>query len=114
RSWSDDVDPIAEVLLRLRDRWEAIVNLPGTPCPLDELNEAELQECRDAAKQSACFSYELDALNKKLVSSGNGRVNVGCYEQAKLECEQLKREWDEERDGGPFPYQDGGFSFFLS
>ncbi|KAG6827196.1 hypothetical protein H0H92_012823 [Tricholoma furcatifolium] len=114
RSWSDGVGPITEALLDFRDQWEAIVRVPGTPCPLNELAEAEMQEYRDAAEQSIRYMRALDALKDKLGSQGDGRVSAARYEQVKQECERLRSEWDEERDGGPFPYQDGGFSFFLS
>ncbi|KAG6819122.1 hypothetical protein H0H93_015163 [Arthromyces matolae] len=114
RSWSDGVGPITEALLSLRDAWESVVGLSGTPCPLDELTEGEIQKYRAVAEQSKRFVHAVDALNGKLVAGGDGKVPVARYEQTKEECERLRKEWDEERDGGTFPYQDGGYSFFLS
>ncbi|KAG6835227.1 hypothetical protein H0H93_003746 [Arthromyces matolae] len=114
RSWSDGVGPITDILLRFHERWDSVVTVPGTPCPLDELTKGEIQEYRDVAEQSKRFSGALDALTDKLGSLGDGKVSIAGYEQAKKVCEKLRETWDEKRDGGPFPYQDGGFSFFLS
>ncbi|KAG6811166.1 hypothetical protein H0H92_008689 [Tricholoma furcatifolium] len=114
RSWSDGVGPVTAALLSFRDKWESIVSVPGTPCPLDELTEGEIQEYRDASEQAMRFLHAVDRLNAELGVSGDGRVPISQYEHVQQERDRLKSAWDEERDGGPFPYQDGGYSFFLS
>ncbi|GBE85673.1 hypothetical protein SCP_0801950 [Sparassis crispa] len=60
------------------------------------------------------YEASIDALDLDLHSGGDGWVSIEDYPQVVDTWGKNKREWDKLERGGPFPYDDGMFSFFLS
>ncbi|KAL6309498.1 hypothetical protein BKA93DRAFT_359696 [Sparassis latifolia] len=88
RSWSDNLVLLRQALVDLRDVWDVVA--PETiPCPISFTKKSS-----DSRNQS--WRHTRD------------------YPQVVDTWSKRRREWNELERGGPFPYDDGMFSFFLS
>lgn len=112
RSWGDGLVRMIYALLEIREKWDSIV-LDERACPI-EISAEEEYELRALIRRSELYDVSIEILNKLLDAGGDGWVANDHYETAKGLLEQAKAEWDEYEMGGPFPYEDEKYSFFLS
>ena len=111
RSWSDSLVPLRKALLDLRDVWDSFAH-EGTQCPIrftdDEVQKHE-QELQRYTKYQECIA----SLDNDLGCGGDGWVPEDEFSKAMATLKERKAVWDDGANGGPFPYEDGSFTFFL-
>lgn len=112
RLWSDGVAPLRNVLIDLQVNWND-VSADGVTCPI-EFSEKEIEEHNVEYSRHTKYIQSTDALNKFLECEGDGKVTKNQYSKAMQKLVLAKNEWDEQQNGGPFPYSDGRFSFFFN
>ena len=54
------------------------------------------------------------SLEDEFGCGGDGWVSKDEFSTTMKRLEEKKANWDDEANGGPFPYEAGSFSFFLS
>ena len=112
RTWSDGALNLRHALLTLRERWTKIAG-EGTPCPIEFSEE----ERKKHERQLACYErYEgaMEIAQSALKYKGDGLVSHESFDTAKKAIGRFETVWDEDLTGSPFPFKDGGYSFFLS
>ena len=60
------------------------------------------------------YQESIASLDDDLGCGGDGWVPEDEYSKTMTTLKERKANWDDEAKGGPFPYEDGSFSFFLS
>jgi hypothetical protein len=60
------------------------------------------------------YDERVSSIVKELKLEGDGWVSNERYEEVRERCDELQRDWDVVNTGGPFPFQDGAPSWFLS
>ncbi|KDQ14997.1 hypothetical protein BOTBODRAFT_174195 [Botryobasidium botryosum FD-172 SS1] len=110
RTWTDGIAPLRQALLEVAHEWEALAG-PGVPCPLtfgqDEL-EAHAEEFRRMQVHEARLRITLDVM--KL--DPDGVVDPERYKSVKEALAKIRPFWDD-KEIGPWPFQDGGWSSFF-
>jgi hypothetical protein len=112
RSWSDSLVPLRKALLHLRDVWDKVAD-EGSSCPI-HFTDDEVQKHEKELQQYTKYQESIDSLDTVLGCGGDGWVPEDEYSKAMTILEEQKVNWDDGEKGGPFPYKDGSFSFFLS
>ncbi|OBZ65402.1 Altered inheritance of mitochondria protein 9, mitochondrial [Grifola frondosa] len=110
RSWYEGSHHLREALFRIRSEWADIA--PGVPLPVAlEGIDWERHQLDYARKER----YEARAADvaRQLGLEGDGLIPSERYEQVKCMNEEQLAAWDEEVEGGPYPFQDGAPSFFV-
>ena len=112
RSWSDSLVPLRQALIRLRDVWEVFAH-EGSPCPI-QFTDDELRNHEQEFVRYTKYQESITSLDDHIGCGGDGWVPEGEFSRAMTALKKRKANWDNEVNGGPFPYEDGAFSFFLS
>jgi hypothetical protein len=60
------------------------------------------------------YQQSVASLDDDLCCGGDGWVSEDEFSMALKKLKERKANWDDEVHGGPFPYEDGSFSFFLT
>lgn len=110
RSWSGSLVPLRKALLDLQDVWEAIGS-EISQCPILFTGE-EVQDHEQEFARYTKYQESVTSLDGDLGCGGDGWVSEDEFASAMTMLKERKAKWDD--DGGPFPYEDGSFSFFLS
>ncbi|EPQ52638.1 hypothetical protein GLOTRDRAFT_46606 [Gloeophyllum trabeum ATCC 11539] len=126
RAWELDILPLLvlgsdrestfrlfDALMSIRDDWDMIPTLAGEPCPI-EFSADELNALCEGTLRWTVYNHAVRKLAERLHAGVDGLVSHKDYANVKAECDRLRDEWDEEDNCGPFPYQDGMFSFYIS
>ena len=112
RSWSDSLVPLRKALLHLRDVWDNFAH-EGTQCPI-RFTDDEVQKHEQELQWYTKYQESITSLDNDLGCGGDGWVSDDEFSKAMTILKERKAYWDDGENGGPFPYQDGSFSFFLS
>ena len=112
RSWSDSLVPLRKALLHLRDVWEKFAH-EGTQCPI-RFTDDEVRKHEQELQRYTKYQESITSLDNDLGCGGDGWVSEDEFSKAMTTLKERKASWDVEANGGPFPYEDGSFSFFLS
>ncbi|KAF9476327.1 hypothetical protein BDN70DRAFT_882575 [Pholiota conissans] len=112
RSWTDSPAALRQLLLDIRDEWDNIAT-PGAACPIS-FKDQEIKEHKVAYHRHNLYNRAVQKLNVELGCIGDGAVPPEKYADSMKKLNTLRDSWDEKENGGPFPYCDGMFSFFLN
>ena len=112
RSWSDSLVPLRTALLRLRDAWDVIAR-EGTQCPI-HFTDDEIRNYQLESQRYTKYQESINSLDDNIGCGGDGWVPEEEFSRAMTTLKKQRLGWDDEVNGGPFPYEDGSFSFFLS
>jgi hypothetical protein len=112
RSWSDSLVPLRKALLHLRDVWDTYAH-EGTQCPI-RFTDDEVQKHEQELQRYTKYQESITSLDNDLGCGGDGWVPEDEFSRAMTTLKERKANWDDDANGGPFPYEDGSFSFFLS
>jgi len=112
RSWSDSLLPLRMALLCLRDDWDIIAR-KGTQC-LIHFTGDEVRSHLQESQQYLKYQESITSLDVDLGCRDDGWVPDEEFSKAMTILKERKSRWDDEANGGPFPYEDGSFSSFLS
>ena len=111
RSWSDSLVPLRKALLDLRDVWDSFAH-EGTQC-LIRFTDDEVQKHEQELQQYTKYQESIASLDNDLGCGGDGWVPEDEFSKAMVTLKERKAVWDDGANGGPFPYEDGSFTFFL-
>ena len=112
RSWSDSLVPLRKALLHLRDVWDIFAH-EGTQCPI-RFTDDEVRKHEQEWQWYTKYEESIASLENDLGCGGDGWVHEDEFSKTMTSLKERKANWDDEAKGGPFPYEDGSFSFFLS
>lgn len=110
RTWYEGSDHLREALFRLRVVWEKLA--PGTPFPL-QIDDAEWGRHCAAYERRTRYEARVEELERKMELEGDGWVKSERFGEVKRMNDELRAQWDEEVEGGPYPFQDGAPSWFV-
>ncbi|KDQ15000.1 hypothetical protein BOTBODRAFT_625693 [Botryobasidium botryosum FD-172 SS1] len=108
RTWTDGLVSLRQALIKVAAHWETIAG-PGVHCPLS-FGEAELEDHEEIYARLGLYEGRLQTILEAFQISQDGAVEPERYEAVMQALEPLREFWDDERDGGPWPLQDGGWS----
>ena len=111
RTWYEGAHHLFQYLVEMQERWNDIA--PGTPFPVRLPKQDIEQHHREYARLKA-YDERVSSITKELKLEGDGWVSNERYEEVRGRCDELQRDWDVDNKGGPFPFQDGLPSWFLS
>ncbi|KAF8131139.1 kinase-like domain-containing protein [Boletus edulis] len=109
RTWYEGMHRLRQVLLDLQDAWEKIA--PGTPFPI-EWDANEIAKHWEAYPRLKLYEERVKQVVERLQLEGDGWVTNERYEKVREQNEFLIRNWNPRV--GPYPFQEGGWSWFLS
>jgi hypothetical protein len=112
RSWSDSLVPLRKALLHLRDVWQIFAH-EGSRCPI-QFTDNELQNHEQELRRYNKYQESITSLDDDLGCGGDGWVPEDEFLRVMSTLKERKANWDDEVNGGPFPYENRSFSFFLS
>ncbi|CAL1693832.1 unnamed protein product [Somion occarium] len=109
-SWFHGVSPLRQILVEIQSEWDSIAPGQPFPCPIDE---TELKRHETEYERTVLYKENVESLRADLGSGFDGEVSHNQYLQVKKLNEKMKFRWNEEEMGGPYPFQDGGYSYWL-
>ena len=112
RTWNDSLVPLRKSLLHLRDVWDTFAH-EGSQCPI-HFTDDEVKKHEQELHQYTKYQLSIASLDNDLGCGGDGWVPDDEFSVAMTRLKERKANWDASENGGPFPYEDGSFSFFLS
>ncbi|KZT24282.1 hypothetical protein NEOLEDRAFT_1135492 [Neolentinus lepideus HHB14362 ss-1] len=113
RCSTDGFYDIFDALVSIWDDWDRIEALTEEPCPVG-FSSDEITFLSEASMRNKIYRHNSEQLRLEVGEHGDGFVINDSYDETKKRCALLAEQWDEEEKCGPFPYQDGMFSSFLS
>ena len=111
RTWYEGAHHLLQYLIEIQNNWDEIA--PGIPFPCLLDKQAMEQHQNEFARLKA-YDDVVSRMAKELGVEGDGWVSNERYEEVKGKCDELQRHWDVDGNGGPFPFQNGAPSWFLS
>jgi hypothetical protein len=103
---SDGAPPLRQALMEMASRFENHTSpILFTP------EEIELHDKEFAGHTS--YQMSVEALNGAIEVEGDGWVDNENYEKVKKRLAAARSTWDPTETDGPFPYDNGRYSFFL-
>ncbi|KAG8216322.1 hypothetical protein J3R82DRAFT_6392 [Butyriboletus roseoflavus] len=111
RTWYEGMHKLRQVLLELQDAWEDIA--PGTPFPVS-WDTDEIARHRKAYPRLMEYEESIEKVVKALQLEGDGWVTNERYDEVRRQNKDIIRKWKSKELGGPYPFRDGGRSWFLS
>ena len=111
RTWYEGAHHLAQYLIEMQESWNEIA--PGTPFPVC-LHQEDIERHYTEYARLKAYDERVYSIAKDLKLEGDGWVSNERYEDVRARCDKLQRNWDVNSNGGPFPFQDGVPSWFLS
>lgn len=110
RSWYEGAHHLRQALFRILSSWSDIA--PDMPLPWLE-DAVDWGQHRVEYARRMKYAARAGELAQTLGVDGDGWVPNGRYKEAKRMREEQLAAWDEEVEGGPYPFQDGAPSWFV-
>lgn len=109
RTWEHGIYYLKRSLMPIRHNWDILTDT-GIPCPLT-FSPEEIAHTLEAAKRMKSYDDRVVSLSKELDVDCDRQVNgVENFELVKRKSDGLRDKWDAVAAGGPYPFQDGGYS----
>ncbi|EFI27472.1 protein kinase subdomain-containing protein PKL/CAK/Fmp29 [Coprinopsis cinerea okayama7 len=102
---------LRECLMRISSEWDE--EQCDGPCPIS-FTEDEIAAHDRAAVFRHLYFVNTKTAQKRIDMDGDGWVPNEEYEEARARFEKYRESWDPKVCGGPWPFQDGGYSYFLA
>ncbi|KAF9479942.1 protein kinase subdomain-containing protein PKL/CAK/Fmp29 [Pholiota conissans] len=102
---------LRECLINFCQTWDA-EECHG-PCPISFTNEEIVAHVKELNAHQQ-YEYNRDQIIGALDADMDGWVSNENYERAQMIVKATREQWDETYCGGPFPLEDGRWSFFLT
>lgn len=111
RTWYEGMHHLRQVLLELQDAWEDIA--PGTASPIT-WDTDEISKHRESYPRLMEYEERVEKVVEGLQLEGDGWVTNERYKEVMGRNKDISKKWNSKGFGGPYPFQDGGRSWFLS
>jgi hypothetical protein len=111
RTWYEGAHRLLQYLIEMQECWNDIA--PGQAFPV-LWNEQDIERHRKEYARLKAYDDRVSRLAKDLELDGDAWVSNERYEEARVKCSALRKIWDVDHNGGPFPFRDGAPSWFLS
>ncbi|KAF8122597.1 kinase-like domain-containing protein [Boletus edulis] len=111
RTWYQGTHHLRQALLKLREA--TMQAAPGTPFPI-HWDADQVATHRAAYARLETYAARVDKVTEALQLQGDGWVSNERYDKVRRASRRLRRRWDASESGGPYPFQEGGWSWFLS
>ncbi|KAF8430848.1 hypothetical protein L210DRAFT_3729935 [Boletus edulis BED1] len=111
RTWYQGTHHLRQALLKLREATTHAA--PGTPFPI-HWDADQVATHRAAYARLTTYAARVDKVTEALQLQGDGWVSNERYDKVRRASRRLWRRWDASESGGPYPFQEGGWSWFLS
>jgi hypothetical protein len=111
RTWYEGAHHLVQYLIEMQESWGNIA--PGTPFPV-RLHKQDVERHHKEYTRLKAHHDPVFRLAEELKLEGDGWVSNERCEEVRVKCDMLQRNWDVDSNGGPFPFQDGVPSWFLS
>lgn len=111
RTWYEGMYRLRQVLLELQDAWGDIA--PGIPFPI-KWDTDEVAKHREAYPRLKEYEERIEKVVEGLQLEGDGWVTDERYDEVMRRNKDIIRNWNPKKLGGPYPFQEGGWSWFLS
>ncbi|KAI0781792.1 kinase-like domain-containing protein [Abortiporus biennis] len=110
RTWSDGIATLRGLFAATSQYWPDISDEPF-PVAFLSINEAQYM---DEFRKSEAYLDNFGTLRRRIGCGGDGRVLSNSYEDVKRLSAEEEKSWMENEKGGPFPYRDGMWSYYLN
>ncbi|CAL1693835.1 unnamed protein product [Somion occarium] len=110
RTWYNGLHQLRDYLIQLQLWWDDIA--PSVPFPNpagDEEIERHIVECSGFE----IYSENVEQLRKELGVDVDGWVSNERFDEVMRRSEELKSAWNTKAMAGPWPFQDGRYSYYL-
>lgn len=111
RTWYEGMHRLRQVLLELQDAWDEIA--PGTPFPV-KWEKDEVATHQEAYPRLMAYEDRVEKVLEGLQLEGDGWVTNERYDEVMRKNKDIIKHWNPKVLGGPYPFQEGGPSWFLS
>lgn len=102
---------LRDLLITVVDRWERICL--NTICPI-QFGEAERKRHKEEYENYIYYKTRFDLLRTHVDCDTSGWVPIERFEQANRVMEKIRQQWNPEEEKGPFPLDEGSYSYFLT
>ncbi len=109
RTWYEGIHHLRQCIFEILQQWDEIT--PGVPLPLN-IDQDGWERHKATFARHEKYEARVQKLRKELDLDTDGWTSNENYEVAKERSMKLMAEWDEEVEGGPYPFQDGAPSWF--
>ena len=110
RACSNGPPALAATLLNIAYRWQ---DSWGGPCPI-VFTAPEVERLLALMEKRRRYNASCHALKEFICCSPDGAVLPENYDSAVKLTHQLRKDWNEDECGGPFPLEDGRYSEHLT
>jgi hypothetical protein len=111
RTWYEGARHLVQCLIAMQASWNEIA--PGEAFPV-QWDEQDIERHSREYPLLKAYDDRVSSLAKELELEGDGWVSNERYEEVRAKYDQLRKSWDINNYGGPFPFQDGAPSWYLS
>lgn len=109
RTWASGPLDLRHDLITLQLCWPEI---SSAPCPV-HFTTKELAKHEAEYSDYRFYQGRVELLRNFLGCDTDGWVKNDDFDDAQKLMEQVKKEWDPEKEKGPFPFEEGSHSYFL-
>ncbi|KAI0704348.1 hypothetical protein BC835DRAFT_1316816 [Cytidiella melzeri] len=110
RTWFEGSDHLRECIFQIIQNWDEIA--PGVSLPV-EVDQAEWDSHQVAYTRRERYDARVKQLQRCLELDPDGWVSNERFEEVRGQNSKLMAGWDEDAEGGPYPFQDGAPSWFV-
>ncbi|KAL4243737.1 Mitochondrial inheritance protein 9 [Abortiporus biennis] len=110
RTWSDGIATLRGIFAATSQQWSDISD-KSFPVVLSSTDEDKYID--EFVKADAYFD-NCEELRARIGCEGDGHVPSASYEDFKRLLADEEKLWVEDEEGGPFPYRDGMWSYYLN
>lgn len=111
RTWYEGAHHLLQRIIEMQESWNDIA--PGASFPL-LLPKQDIKQHLGEYAQLKTYDDQVSNMMNDLKLEGDGWVSNERYNETREKCGDLQRNWNIDRHGGLFPFQDGAPSWFLS
>lgn len=107
-TWADGLGKMKYTLALLQYEWDAVAP-SETECPYN-FSEEEVEKIIAEANRISTYDEKVECVGQELKEQGDGWVPNELYEVAMMKNKEFHLQWNEEENGGPYPFQEGASS----
>jgi hypothetical protein len=104
RTWYEGAHHLLQCIIEMQESWNDIA--PGMAFPL-LLHQRDIGHHYEEYARLKAYNDQVSHLMNDLKIEGDGWVSNERYKEISIKCDELRREWNIDCNGGLFPFQDG-------